>query len=396
MVVCAVTVRDPLGPGMNEYWSCCWERQQLFYGTVWITSPLLCLVAVFISVRLHISLRAAPVTAFRQSYLHCSLLPLVTALGNLVVVMTSPRSEALADVLKSQYEGFVLFSFGGLLFQMLTLESSSREDDGNEDDSDVGERIVNAIGLQGPQKHFATAPLCCCLGRCMREHHLSGKQLLLCIFMLQQYMFVIPGSSVVSLWCALVIPQDYHWWHVRCIYFKKFSQLTALWGLFVLYRATKKMLKRWGTGQKFLALKIMVIIQILQRPIIGLIVNKALAHSLDDDCLGPDFMIDVTNCWLLLGWTVVNAVLIMRAFPAKEVMNEDDSLYMPGNFNIDLKRHVQSLSIQSRQSQQSSRPTGPESLVSSTSTGEGEQQSFGRNEEPLIPRGASAEISDAM
>lgn len=337
-------VDNDLGPSMDEYWPCCWEHQPDFFATVWITAPALGAIATFISLRQYASLRAAPVTGFRQIYLRCSLLPITTALGNLIIVMTSPRSVALGDVIKAQYEGFVLFGFANLIFQMLTLEvAAARENDGDDDEPEVGERIVKAIGVQGARKYFAVAPLCCCFGCLMRKHHLSGRQLLLCLFFLQQYILVIPGTSLISLWAALVAPEQFvktnHW----CNIFKKISELCALWGLFVLYVATKKMLTKWRTTQKFVSLKVIVLIQVLQRPIVALVLRHVVPLFLPDKgfCLPIESLINVTSSWLLMGWCVVLAVLISRAFTAKEIMSETGT-YIPGNFELDLKRHVQS------------------------------------------------------
>lgn len=366
-----------MGPPMDEYWNCCWERQREWFTVVWITSPLLGAIALFISIRQLVSLGAAPITCFRQTYIHCAAFPIVMTFCTLLVVMTSPRSEPVSELLKSLYEGFVLFGFGSLLFQMLALESAGsrtvnttldREEDDESAEQEVGDRIVKAIKEQGTRKHFATFPLCCCLGCFMREHYLSGVQLLVCIFMLQQYMLIVPGTSIFLLWTALVVPKEYHRMHIRSIYVQKFSQLTALWGLFVLYRASVKLLKKWRTSQKFLSLKIIVLIQILQRPLVSSVVKHLVPKLYPDNlyCLSHDFMIDAMNSWLLLGWCVMLAILISRAFPVKEVMNEDASLYIPGMFDIDIKRHVQSTRRSS--SRRSSSHRSPSSFMSSRSS----------------------------
>merc|ERR1719215_251218 len=130
----------------------------------------------------------------------------------------------MVSVLLTQYEAYVLSGFGDLLFQLLALESASVQTSceprnqappslattnqgpgislpgsappsrRNLDEEappetapsirnhDASHRVLAALALQGPQKHFSQPPFCC-IGWFMKPHDLSSGQLLACFFL---------------------------------------------------------------------------------------------------------------------------------------------------------------------------------------------------------------------
>lgn len=352
-----------LGPSTHEFWHNCWAMEPLAYGFVWATAPVLAIVASFISFQHNRALRKVPVTGFRQRYLRCSGLPLLYALGNLFLIMTTPRSSQMVNVLLTQYEAYVLSGFGDLLFQLLALESASVQTATQDpislargptslctlDESapatiastkhlDASHRVLEALALQGPRKHFSQVPFCC-VGCFMQPHDLSSGQLLACFFLLQQFIIVNPVLALATLWFALAQPNQFSSMNYILNGVGHITKVLAFYGLFVLWNATGELLmERWQTTKKFVSLKTVVVIGTVQSPIVGIIVTH-----LDDGpkCLTDAPMIEFWNAYLLMIWSVILAILIKQAFPSHEVMSNDDELYFPGNFELDLRRHYQ-------------------------------------------------------
>lgn len=336
---------------MTKFWKHCFETQPVPYTIAWISTPIFACVTIAISAAHMHKLNYTPVSGFRQLYLKICFFPILYVIMNALVIMVTPLASELLDILLLSYEAFVLSSFAILMFQMLSTKTRLTHESSVRDlmyDSDTaGERIINALKAKGPLKHFATGPLCCCCKPCTKEHNLTSNHLLTCFYLLQQYMIFVPGQSLVSLFVNFVAPEQYPTAKMWCEALGETSKLLALWGLFVLYFGTRRVLHEWRVTEKFLAIKGIVFIQCFQKPAIRLIVMLPFVQD-TNPCLTHVPLMNFWNSYFLCIWSMVMAHQMKRAFRWIEINEDTERFYFPGNFELDLRRDVQLTRMNSR------------------------------------------------
>ena len=105
----------------------------------------------------------------------------------------------------------------------------------------------------------------------------------------------------------------------------KVSGMLAVYGLFVMYKATHELLHEWNTTAKFVAVKLVIGVSTVQDMVIEKLVEDVFPPpptSCLRDPLHPGHLGRAVVFWrsyLTLIETVVLAGLIIRAFPAEEV-----------------------------------------------------------------------------
>jgi hypothetical protein len=83
--------------------------------------------------------------------------------------------------------------------------------------------------------------------------------------MMQQYVLATPLLAILDLWASLSLPPpSAASTRASCLAAKRLSTLLALWALFSLYQATHDALSTWNTTGKFVALKAVLMLELLQ------------------------------------------------------------------------------------------------------------------------------------
>mmetsp|Transcript_25350 Transcript_25350/g.45911 ORF Transcript_25350/g.45911 Transcript_25350/m.45911 type:complete len:136 (+) Transcript_25350:743-1150(+) len=100
----------------------------------------------------------------------------------------------------------------------------------------------------------------------------------------------------------------------------------AIYGLFVMYKATHDLLHEWKTTGKFIAIKVVILLSILQEKVIKMLIYKF--RRKDNTCLvdpaDPEDLDHVVTYWsqfALLLDTILMVCLLSRAFDPEEVQD---------------------------------------------------------------------------
>eukprot|EP00929_Paragymnodinium_shiwhaense_P077742 TRINITY_DN4008_c0_g1_i2.p2 TRINITY_DN4008_c0_g1~~TRINITY_DN4008_c0_g1_i2.p2 ORF type:complete len:196 (-),score=31.68 TRINITY_DN4008_c0_g1_i2:163-750(-) len=131
-----------------------------------------------------------------------------------------------------------------------------------------------------------------------------------------------PVACIVSLWAALALDDEQYQHLLRlCSAVIRLTGFMSVWGLFILYNSSKELLKDWNTFKKFVAIKVIILVSILQDKIVHFVLKSRMIES--PGCLnwhhGPEFLRTFVNQWLLNFEMVFMAILLIRAFPVDEL-----------------------------------------------------------------------------
>ena len=100
----------------------------------------------------------------------------------------------------------------------------------------------------GPQKYFAVPPVCCLLRRCMRAHQITARQLVWVSRFVRQYGLLQIILNSFLLWARLTLkPREAEATEQLASVVLKISGVLAVYGLFVMYKATHDLLDDWNT-----------------------------------------------------------------------------------------------------------------------------------------------------
>jgi len=286
------------------------------------------MVACGLSLAHECSLRNAPIGLHREYYQRLALFPLFFAVTGLLGVV-DPSAIPILQTLQKIVEAYILSRFGLLLFMLLSHESAAHTRSFAL--QDATERVLSmevALAADGPRKHFSAPPLGCLFWPCLRDHDLSINQLWRVMWLVQQYSYVVPVVAGVSLILELSVAPHMGKYMVKVFeQVNKCSALTCLYGLFILYFATHHMLEKWKTTAKFITIKGLLGLFIMQEFVLQYVVEPMLLES-DSSCFKhAGFMPgwwSVYNAKFLGMWattleSVLMAVLVRVAFPVGEV-----------------------------------------------------------------------------
>eukprot|EP00053_Salpingoeca_punica_P007689 m.69982 g.69982 ORF g.69982 m.69982 type:complete len:348 (-) comp14280_c0_seq1:325-1368(-) len=152
-------------------------------------------------------------------------------------------------------------------------------------------------------KYLATPPLCCVCRPCCCEVRMEARLLSLCHKMAMQFVYVVPITGFLSLWVELesdrcIDPEDDHWRVYDTL--EAILQITdvcsvllAMWGLMIIFFASKGAIRDFQPGKKLLAIKLIIFFGMIQSSIINAVISQR-------DESDPMFFTGATamNSWL--------------------------------------------------------------------------------------------------
>jgi len=265
----------------------------------------------------------------RSYYTSIFIFPVVWSISAFLCIIC-PRSAPLAELAQGQSEAYAIYIFLVILFMLLALESVkvdlAKDMELNQLKVEgIGPAILTALSRQGPQPFFAVPPFACCFIKCIPHHNLSAQHLLWVTRFVKQYAYLQLFFSVFSLWAEYTLPEARakSWSNMSRIVLK-FSGLLAIYGLFVIYKATHHILEQYRTTSKFVAIKIVILLSMLQARIISILIHKF--RKSDSTCLvdpaHPEDLDHVVTFWsqfVLLLDTVLMTWLLTQAFDPNEI-----------------------------------------------------------------------------
>lgn len=185
--------------------------------------------------------------------------------------------------------------------------------------------LLRLLNSQGPRLHFAVPPFITgrIFGVCFSPHELTSGHLLLLLRCLRQYVVLTPTFAIFRLWAALVVGDHSDYLLAeRCIEVgSKLSTVVALYALLVLYFATHDILLDYRTTAKFFAVKIFLLITLIQEPLL----ERAVGHVHGHTHAGPGHCLHGLNLahfwsmWARALESVGMALLLRYAFRAHEL-----------------------------------------------------------------------------
>ncbi|CAK0853604.1 unnamed protein product, partial [Prorocentrum cordatum] len=321
-------------PTMYHFLETCWAREPVKMVIFQGSGMAATLLTVWIGGRHWLALRTAPPSLRRGLYIQVAMLPGVLAVLSMLTLLC-PTPNRFLSIVQKTYEAFVLHKFGVFMFMMVLAESELlRMESGRAcEDTEIVKIVQEGLAKEGPKKHFGALPLGCCFRSCMSEHDLSSRHLFYVNWFIQQFVLLVPALAVVSVYLFGVLETRtfvkvmtvFHWTIAA-------SNLVCIYGLVILFVATRPLLKRWNTKQKFIAIKVVLVISIWQDRLIELIASGSIEGS--GSCFqysGWDLMLDdTTGLWMnmeihfycawALALEMVLVVLLMRsAFAVEEL-----------------------------------------------------------------------------
>ncbi|KAJ1634786.1 organic solute transporter subunit alpha/Transmembrane protein [Pavlovales sp. CCMP2436] len=365
-----------LGPSANEFWACWTTQAPYAIGAVWLSCAIFVIATLSIGFKHEQQLRMAEPSLRRLYYLRISAMSRVfvlTATASLI----GPRGWTLWAVIQKIYEAVVISTFGHLLFQLLAHEASVKASGtavapseafadppadtpspphtlppnrhaivGLSSGAQSAEQMhpmLAFIASQGPRRHLTVPPFCCLAAPCVKPYYMDSNHLVFVLLALRQFVVLTPVLSVVIIWGTLTLnAPHYHLLNIFYIVLTKLTTILALWALFILFWATHELLTQWHTHIKFLAIKIFLIVILLQDSVLEkiMVVDIVRTSFPGHQCLAAHNLAHFWSEWLVALEAVGMAVLLRWGFPASDLGGHAGMKEVPGVLiEIGLLRH---------------------------------------------------------
>lgn len=311
---------------MTTFIKVCLENNKGPFLTAIIIGGICMVVTLTLTWRHTQKISERPLCLLRAYYNAVFVFPSVWAVSALISLLC-PNAAPLAELAQGQSEAFTIYMFLTILYMLLSREATKQEMEGGDSSAEVqvGPAIVTALEQQGPKPYFATPPFFCCCAGIFPKHLLTPRHFLRIIALVKQYIYMQLFFSVFGLWAEMSL--DEHLAHKISTWTKiilKVSGMIGIYGLFVMYKATHDILEHWNTTRKFIAIKFVILLSIVQNRLLGFLLQKF--RRKDQTCLvsteNPHDLSHVTNFWaqfLLVCETILMVYLLSKAFPAEEV-----------------------------------------------------------------------------
>jgi len=331
-----------LGPRVDEYFLTCLDQDNKWPFLRWLAIGTGAAMTTLGLSWQHLQrLLAAPRCLLRTHYIFMVFFPTAWALSALLTLLC-PRSLLLSELIRGQSEALALFLFMRILFLIISAEILV--DDRQNHTEAIAGAIIEALNKDGEKPHFAVPPFGCCLGRCLPSHRLTARILLQVTLLVKQFVFVQLFVSVFGMWAVLTFPPEMvERTKLISAVVEKASSLLAVYGLFILYKATHDLLHNWRTTRKFVSIKFVILLTALQSfftgPLIRLMRKPSNKCLMDPTEPGSwEFVIDHYTAVLLAVETVIMILLNRSAFPVEEVQAATKMRHVD-LIEIDLAQH---------------------------------------------------------
>lgn len=268
-----------------------------------------------------------------RSYYHGMLVfPMVWAICCWFALFC-PLVAPLSELFMGQSEAYAIYIFLVIMYMLVSIEACKtkleQSDPGQtslrSEMENMGQTIMDAVHDYGPQKYFAVPPFGCCFKPCYWEHQITAKQLLWVSRLVKQYVILELFLNTFFMWAGLTFqPERAARIQNVAAYILKISGMMAVYGLFIMYKATHDLLHDWNTTRKFVSVKIVILLSVIQNKLFSWFIHTFRPR--ENSCLltpgHPEELERIVVFWTTfasLMETVLLSHLIIRAFPAHEV-----------------------------------------------------------------------------
>ena len=222
--------------------------------------------------------------------------------------MFFPRASALFELVQHVYEAQALWSFGMLIFDLAS--------DGETDQTLAREILLAKLALVEPKKLDASPPLCF-LAPFVKAVRVDGPRLDSIMEGLQVFGIVVPACAVVRLWITVEAKDVWviYGSQVGLLLLENVAMSYTLYNLFQLYICTHDILHHYRTTDKFIAIKAVLGIAVMQDMIIKTVVKKYLKPSYFSSDMKSEFWAD----FALTVEAIILALAHKAAYPVDEL-----------------------------------------------------------------------------
>eukprot|EP00301_Raphidiophrys_heterophryoidea_P011642 c1779_g1_i1.p1 GENE.c1779_g1_i1~~c1779_g1_i1.p1 ORF type:complete len:326 (+),score=51.44 c1779_g1_i1:73-1050(+) len=292
----------------------------------WIIAAIVSIICLGITINHVLKLAKRPPSKRRDLYVEIvwvGFMFCVTA----ALTMVFPRAYVLFDVLQTCFEVHIIYSFGMLLMNYISVDNVY-------DPREVERKCLENLRQLPPRRYLAVPP-CCCFFFCgphARPRQFDESLVKLVTFCIKQYLFIGPLMALVALWLDLesgnLNGKKTQNAYVLIRIVGVLSILTAIWSLFILYKATRHILAHYHTTAKFVAIKLMLLITAIQELVISAYIKK---HKTDEE--GVMFTIEFkAHFFMSLAVCIegfIMALMLINAFPERELDPNYESALVP-------------------------------------------------------------------
>lgn len=335
-----------IGPTLLQFFHGCWPSNQQKLVTAFAIAAVSVVVTCGLTWNTLLSLSQAPISVRRSYYKQIVIFPAVFVI-NSAVVITCPTAWCLASGIEKIVESYTLYTFGCLLLLLMVHESAAAEVGREEKEMETQmQAITLALAKQGPRLHYGVPPLGCCFRLCMRPGHITIEGLLCAYRMLAQYSIVLALMATATVWsiAALNGPMFMKLFMVL----KKLqvaSSLVCLYGLFILYHVSHELLRHWNTTRKFVAIKVGLILLVVQDLLLEKFLVDFLKHQVSSCFQDLGFIYESAEIeakwWgqvCIAAEAIPMALLLRRAFPVDEI-KENMQEFHHEMLHVAMKQH---------------------------------------------------------
>lgn len=255
-------------------------------------------------------LLARPPSKIRRFYLAAVLLPLVFAVSALATCL-APRSDDYWGLLQHVCEAWALHSLNQLIVERLGGKTTT----------------LAKLRARGNQQWLRAPPLCCFCW-CLPSTPFTEDTLNLVLALTRQFIFSTPAISLLAVLLSFTsssssssssTDRQTPLWHLLRFLLLA-SSLLALWGLFILYKASLDDVSRQHQiTLKFISIKLLIIVGIVQEYVFAeLAWRKEGGGKGEGQGDGESLSVLVPNA-LLASESPLLTLLVLCAFPLREL-----------------------------------------------------------------------------
>eukprot|EP00808_Paulinella_micropora_P004859 g46326.t1 len=246
--------------------------------------------------------------------------------------MFVPRSHSVLEFMRTSAEAFCLIFFQRVMLHLMAVEGGKGT--GYLAKGELTKQCIKAFQAVPAQQVWSVPPYGCFFKRCERPRKLTVFNMTWAMRFVHQYVILGPVLAFTSLVIMLnrnvSVSTEVQLKTVNALGI--ISMFTAVYGLFVLWKATYNVLVDFNTSAKFASIKFLVILQKATQFTLDLMGSLLKVHVLTD-ALAPKYDTEARKTMLVSFVTVVESLLLCYlmtlAFPTSDVV-EAHSLRMTG------------------------------------------------------------------
>jgi len=259
-----------------------------------------------------------PRGVLRDWYLRLTSLSVVfgtTAMATLVF----PRPAFIFEFVRAIWECLCLVAFGHVMTELLSIVAAPGA--GYASLEQLRDRALDLASKGPPFKYYAAPPLGCLFRPIVPLRKFDSGMMTLCRRLVAQYLYIRPISGIINLWIQVdesadIVKERTGYTEATITGFiEGASMLIAMQGLFMLFWCCKVPLKDFNVGLKFLAIKLVIFLSVIQAFVLG----NSIPEPPPGEFFDRESRIQLWNAALLLAESAGVSLLLFAAFPAHEL-----------------------------------------------------------------------------